>query len=87
MSSKQFAATVAALLTCAAGTASAADWAFDPKVTLDAQSNDNHRLTEFPGQEIKVSGGELDAQVTIRAESPLNTFSHRSASQVNAVSG
>lgn len=64
----------AVLLVCGAGAASAADWSFDPKITVNAQSNDNNRLTDIPGQEIKIAGGELDAQLTMRAETPRSSF-------------
>jgi hypothetical protein len=63
-----------ALLACSAGTAGAADWHFDPKITLNALSNDNHRLTDVPGAEVSVFGAELDAQVTLRAEAPRGSF-------------
>ena len=65
---------IAAALTCVAGTAGAADWAFDPKVTLNYRADDNNRLTDVPGEEIKVSGGELDAKLTMRASTPRSTF-------------
>jgi opacity protein-like surface antigen len=57
-----------------AGTANAADWHFDPKITLNAQSDDNHRMTDVPGQEVDVFGAELDGQLTLRAEMPRGSF-------------
>lgn len=74
MPSKQATVAAAVLLACAAGTADAADWSFDPKIALNLQSNDNNRMTDTPGQDIKVSGGALDAQLTIRAETPRSSF-------------
>lgn len=65
---------VAVMLACCAGTAAAADWSVDPKVTLRAETDDNHRMTELPGQEISVSGGRLDSQLAIRAATPRSTF-------------
>ncbi len=71
---KGLSCAIAALLASVAGTASAADWHFDPKITLNARSDDNHRLTDIPGQEIEVFGAELDAQLMLRAESPRGSF-------------
>jgi len=58
----------------AAGPAFAADWSFDPKIAVSGEYNDNNRLTEIPGREIKVSGALLDAQVAMRAETPRSSF-------------
>ena len=68
------AAVGATLFVCGAGAAYAADWHFDPKITLNAQSDDNHRMTDVPGEEIDVLGAELDGQLTIHAESPRGSF-------------
>lgn len=65
---------LAVSLACGAGSAVAADWSFDPRITLNAESDDNNRLTSTPGQEIEVAGAELDAQVTLRAETPRSAF-------------
>ena len=61
-------------LALGAGTALAADWAYDPKVTASYEYNDNLRLTDTPGQEIKVSGGSLDAQLLVQGETPRTLF-------------
>jgi hypothetical protein len=61
------------LISCA-GTAGAADWSFDPRITLDLLYNDNNELTGIPGEEIKVSGSALDAQLTLRGETPRSSF-------------
>jgi hypothetical protein len=71
---RQLSSAVAMALACAAGPASAADWHVDPKITLNARSDDNHRLTDIPGAEVDVFGAEVDAQLTLRAESPRGTF-------------
>jgi hypothetical protein len=52
----------------------AADWSFDPKVAVSAEYDDNNRLTDTPGNEIKVSGAMLDAQLTMNAQTPQTTF-------------
>jgi opacity protein-like surface antigen len=54
--------------------AGAADWHVDPKIMLNARSDDNHRLTDVPGAEVEVFGAELDAQLTMRAEAPRGYF-------------
>src|SRR5687768_840728 len=71
---KALSCSMAALLACAAGTASAADWHFDPKITLNALCDGNHRLTEVSGAEVSVFGAELAAQLTLRAEAPRGSF-------------
>ncbi len=59
----------ACAITCAAGKALAAnDWIFDPRVEAGAVYNDNYRLTDQPGQEIDVTGAEVDAALGMRAE-------------------
>ena len=65
---------VAAALTGFIGTASAADWSLDPKVTLNVVADDNIGLTEVPGEEVDVFGGELDAELAIRSETPRSSF-------------
>lgn len=65
---------ITVLLACATAAASAADWHFDPKITLNARSDDNNRMTDVPGAEIDVFGAELDAKVTLRAETPRGYF-------------
>lgn len=52
----------------------AADWSFDPRVAAAYVYNDNHRLTDVPGAEISVSGAQLDAEVTMRAETERSLF-------------
>jgi hypothetical protein len=66
---------VAALLACCAGAAGAADWSFDPKITAGYEYDDNHRRTDVPGEEIKVSGAAVDAQVALRGDTPRTSFS------------
>lgn len=65
---------VAIVLAGCAGSVSAADWTIDPRISLLGESDDNHRLTAVPGQEISVSGVEVDARLTIRAATPRTTF-------------
>jgi hypothetical protein len=61
---------VASALTCAAGPALAAsDWIFDPRVELGAIYDDNYRLTDQSGQEIDVTGAEIEAALGMRSES------------------
>jgi hypothetical protein len=75
MSINQIAVATAVLLIFSAGNAAAADWSFDPEISLDAVSDDNNRMADIPGQEIEVFGVELAAQLSIRAESPRGSFS------------
>jgi hypothetical protein len=64
------------LLACVAtAPALAADWSFDPRVSVGAEYNDNNRLTNKPGEEIVVSGGELDALLVMSARTPTTLFS------------
>lgn len=58
----------------AVGVADAADWTVDPRVTLNADYDDNNRLTNVPGEEIEVIGAEVDAQATLAAQTPRTTF-------------
>jgi opacity protein-like surface antigen len=71
---RQVSFAVAILLAGTTGAAGAADWHVDPKITLNARSDDNHRLTDVPGAEVDVFGAELDAQLTLRAEAPRGYF-------------
>src|SRR5918995_12576 len=71
---KALSCAIAALLACTAGTAGAADWHFDPKIALNARYDDNHRMTDVPGAEVEVFGAELDAELTMRAETPRGHF-------------
>jgi hypothetical protein len=66
-------ATVLALL-LGAQAASAQAWIFDPRVEVEAIYNDNNRLTDQPGEEIEVTGGGLDAQVTARKQGAASLF-------------
>jgi hypothetical protein len=50
-------------------TASAQSWEFDPRLQLGYEFNDNYRL-DFPGNEIDVSGGLLDARLPVRLATP-----------------
>ena len=62
-----------AALSCAAlaasGGAWAANWEYAPRVEAGYRYNDNYHLSE-PGAEIEVSGGEADAQLTMRTLDP-----------------
>jgi hypothetical protein len=64
----------AAILASIANVAGGADWSFDPRVTLNADYDDNNRLTNVPGQEIEVTGALIDAQATIGAATPRSDF-------------
>ena len=61
------------LAVCASG-AGAADWTIDPKISLLGESDDNHRLNPVAGEEISVTGFELDAQLSMRARTPRSDF-------------
>lgn len=56
------------------GSAGAADWTIDPRISLFGESDDNHRLTTVPGEEISVTGFELDAQLAMHARTPRSDF-------------
>jgi hypothetical protein len=56
------------------GVAGAADWSFDPRITLNADYDDNNRLTHIPGDEIEVFGAEFDGQVDFIARTPRTDF-------------
>jgi hypothetical protein len=56
-----------------AGKARAADWGFVPKVALSAEYDDNVRLNT-PGSEIDVTGGKIDAELRVQAQTPTSTF-------------
>jgi hypothetical protein len=43
-------------------------WELDPRIEVEGIYDDNYRLTDQPGQEIEVSGGALDAQLTARKQ-------------------
>ena len=64
----------AACLAGFVGVADAADWSVDPRITLNADYNDNNRLTNVPGEEIEVMGAEINAQVTFGAATPRTRF-------------
>jgi hypothetical protein len=65
---------VATALSAVAGVAGAADWSVDPLVTLNADYDDNNRLTSVPQQEVEVFGALLDAEVTFSAATPRTNF-------------
>jgi hypothetical protein len=64
---------VAAAL-AAAGTASAADWEFNPTVEAGYLYDDNYRLTP-PGTEISVQGPVADVSLEMRMLNPASEFS------------
>jgi opacity protein-like surface antigen len=64
----------AACLAGFVGVADAADWSVDPRITLNADYNDNNRLTSVPGEEIEVMGAEINAQVAFGAATPRTRF-------------
>ena len=57
-----------------AGSSGAADWTVDPRISLLGETEDNHRLSAVPGDEISVSGLEMDARLTMRARTPRSTL-------------
>ena len=67
-------AVIGGLLALGPVGAMAADWAYEPRVALSAEYDDNHRLTNVPGQEIEVYGPKLDARVVFRGSTPRTTF-------------
>lgn len=63
--------TTAAVLAGFAGVAgAAADWTFNPRITVQAETDDNNRLTNVRGEEIEVEGFAVDAQLGVRAQTP-----------------
>ena len=56
------------------GVAGAADWSVDPAVTVNADYDDNNRLTQIPGDEVEVAGAAFDGQVTVGARTPRTVF-------------
>jgi hypothetical protein len=54
--------------------ARAADWRFDPKIAVGLEYNDNNRMTSVAGEEIEVTGGSVDAEVSLRAQTPTSSF-------------
>src|SRR5262249_17987708 len=69
-----------AALSCAAlavsGGAWAANWEYAPRVEAGYRYSDNYHLSE-PGAEIEVSGGEADAQLTMRTLDPRTQIAIR----------
>ena len=65
---------VAAGVVGTVGTAHAADWSVDPFITLNADYDDNNRLTHTPGEEIEVMGAEFDGEVAFIARTPRTDF-------------
>jgi hypothetical protein len=62
-------ATLACAALAASGGVSAANWELAPRVEAGYRYSDNYHLSE-PGAEIEVSGGEADAQLTMRTVDP-----------------
>ena len=52
----------------------AADWTVDPRISLLGETEDNHRLSAVPGDEISVSGLDMDARLTMRARTPRSNL-------------
>src|SRR5690606_5650064 len=50
-----------------------ANWEIAPRVEAGYRYNDNHRLDQ-PGEEVEVSGAEVDARATFRTIDPRTTF-------------
>lgn len=65
---------VGALLALACATSQAANWEVAPRVAGGYRYSDNYRL-DYPGQEVDVSGAEVDAQVEFRTVGPRTEFS------------
>ncbi|HET9445964.1 MAG TPA: hypothetical protein VFO35_06880, partial [Steroidobacteraceae bacterium] len=65
----QFISPAILLATLAAGSASAANWEVAPRVEAGYRYSDNYHLGQ-PGTEVEVSGGEADAQVSLRTLDP-----------------
>jgi hypothetical protein len=70
---RALAGAIRGALLCAAlgasASAAAANWDFAPRVEAGYRYSDNYRLGP-PGTEIEVSGGEADAQLTMRTVDP-----------------
>jgi hypothetical protein len=64
----------AVALACAASSAHAQAWVFDPRVEVGAVYDDNYRLTDQPGQEIEVAGGAVDVSLGMHADTQTTTF-------------
>lgn len=73
-SSRALALAIGSILVSWGGSSAAADWNFDPKITANYRYDDNLRLTDVQGQEIIVSGAELDALLNFRANTPRTSF-------------
>ena len=72
---RQIASQLAAIsIIGAAGPAAAADWSVDPNITVNADYDDNNRLTHVPGEEIEVMGAEFDGKVIFGARTPRTNF-------------
>ena len=65
--------------------AMAADWSYEPRVALSAEYDDNHRLTNVPGQEIEVYGPKLDARLVIARQHAADHLHADAAGGVHAV--
>ena len=68
-------AVIGGLLSLGPVGAIAADWSYEPRVALSAEYDDNHRLTNVPGEEIEVYGPKLDARLVMRGSTPRTNFS------------
>jgi hypothetical protein len=63
-----------ALLSLTAGSATAADWSINPRITASFEYNDNTRLTEVDENTTDVTGAALDASAEFLGESPRGLF-------------
>jgi hypothetical protein len=68
-------AVIGGLLSLGLIGAVAADWAYEPRVALSAEYDDNDRMSSVAGNEIEVYGPKLDAQLAIRGSTPTTKFS------------
>lgn len=59
---------------CGAFTASAANWEFVPRIEVGAVTDDNYSLTPVSAEKVDLAGGQIDAELALRATSALTEF-------------
>lgn len=61
-------------LSLASMTTMAADWAFEPRIALSAEYDDNDRMSAVTANEVEVYGPKIDARMVLRGKTPRTTF-------------
>jgi hypothetical protein len=54
--------------------ADASDWQLNPHITVSGNYDDNYRLSDVPGEEVRVSGGAIEAAAQLRYQAPRTSF-------------